>query len=126
MKYMMLIVALASLVVACAAAEKKTGPEPVPVEEWCEAVGKATCRNTGDKCFGAMAGFEEGCMDSFVPRCTGGRSGALSKRSYDDLSACVDYVDSRSCEQLGADTGEAMTGTGSFAQLCKVDAPQGS
>ena len=124
MTHMILRVALASSVVACAGGEVKTGPEPVSVGHWCGAVGKATCGNTADKCFGGISGFEEGCLDSFVERCTGGDAGRMTTRSYDDLNVCVGFVDSRSCEQLGSDTGEAMVGTGTFAQLCTLEPAQ--
>lgn len=122
MQYGFLILALASLCGACAVNNnnRQSGPEPVTVGQWCEVVGEATCRNTGDKCFDGMSGFEEGCLDSFVRECAGGRDSAASQRTYDDLNACVDYVDSRSCSELGQDTGQAMVGTGSFAQLCKL------
>ena len=108
---------------ACGGAEQPAGPQPVDVGEWCEAVGASMCRGTADKCFSGMSGVEDGCRDSFTPSCMGNRDAATpSGRTSDDLGACVDYIESRSCEQLGQDTGQALTGSGSFAQLCILNA----
>ncbi len=111
---------LAALVVACAGPQPRSGPQKVTTHAWCEAVGMASCRNIGNQCFNGMSGFEQGCLESFVARCTQGRDDTPTQRSYDDLNACVQYTDSRSCEELGRDAGEEVVGTGRYAELCKL------
>jgi hypothetical protein len=74
------------------------------------------CKSVGNRCFGGLSGFAQGCMDSFQPNCVGGRdTSAPSGRTQSDLDRCLARIDALSCEGLGA-----SIGAGALGDLCSV------
>jgi hypothetical protein len=107
------ISALSLAVVACGASTVRTGPDPVPFSEWCSIVCEATSDRIADTC-GARIMDASVCAET----CTQGRGETKSGRTYDEANACVSYIDSLACEEIGAAAGAAALGQGEYAQRC--------
>ncbi|MEM9190919.1 MAG: hypothetical protein AAGF12_17165 [Myxococcota bacterium] len=108
---------------ACGPTPLRTGPDPVPREEWCDVVSARMCSAMTDQCFNGMSEVEDGCLGGDrIENCLAGRSGdEPSGRSYDDLNRCVTLIDSLSCGELGSGTGGMMVGAGPLAEHCQLD-----
>ncbi len=92
--------------VGCAAPLKHVGTDPVTIGDWCGEVGRTLCDSMASRCMNNLAGFADGCRDSFAPACAAGRpTDAPAGRTYDELHACVAHLDGLSCEGLGAGVG---------------------
>lgn len=103
-------------VAACAAPLKHVGSDPVTIGDWCGEVGRKLCDTMAARCMNNLAGFADGCRDSFAPACAAGRDGgAGAGRTYDELHACVAHLDGLSCEGLGAGVG-----SGELHEKCGV------
>jgi hypothetical protein len=101
---------------ACATVPKRAPADPVPLGAWCDDVGRHMCKSVGNRCFGGMSGFAQGCLESFQPNCLAGRdANAASGRTQSDLDRCLQHIDSLSCEGLGA-----SVGSGALGEHCAV------
>lgn len=100
--------ALALLTAALApgcAVQRRVGPDPVPLGEWCHTVGRTTCNWIIDSCTSGEADWTAGtysCEESYERICVGaGNRAQSSGRSYDELARCADYIENLSCRELG-------------------------
>ena len=102
-----LTVGLASLLVLISLASgcvpRRVGPDPVSVGEWCDAYGDAMCVWVHESCTqGAAVPPGEECGRRNATACLEGRPrGQSSGRSYDELNACIDYLEALNCTELG-------------------------
>jgi hypothetical protein len=95
---------LAATIAGCGM-QRRVGPDPVPLGEWCHTVGRTTCNWIIDSCTSGEAEWTAGtysCEDAYEQACVGSRNRAQSSgRSYDELARCADYVENLSCRELG-------------------------
>ena len=103
-------------IAACAASPKHVGSDPVTIGDWCGDVGRKFCDTMVSRCMRNLAGFADGCRESFVPSCVAGRGEAEpAGRTYDELHACLQHVDGLSCEGLAGGVG-----SGELLEKCGV------
>lgn len=88
---------------ASACVARRTGPDPVPAGEWCDAFGDTMCNWVFDNCTqGAAFPPAADCGQRYAVPCLNGRPrGRSTGRSYDELNRCVDYLTELNCQQLG-------------------------
>lgn len=88
---------------------RRVGPDPVPVGEWCQAYGDAMCVWVHESCTqGAAVPPGEECGRRNAAACLAGRPrGQSSGRSYDELNACIDYLEALDCTELGMTSTDA-------------------
>jgi hypothetical protein len=105
---------------ACATAPARPdGKEAVTLGSWCAEVGAMHCNALAKRCFSGQTTVAAGCQQTFTPTCLGGReSGTATGRTYDDLRRCFAFIESLSCEGLGA-----ATGSGAMREHCGVATP---
>lgn len=98
-------ISLLALVVSSAAGcvPRRVGPDPVPAGQWCDAYASAFCVWEHDSCTEGLAVPPgEDCARQGAAACLGGRGrGATTGRSYDQLNACIDYLEALDCHALG-------------------------
>lgn len=99
---MALLVALTALF-ASSCIPRRAGPDPVRAGEWCDTFGETMCLWVHDNCAqGAAVPPSHECAEGYARACLRSRPRtSATGRSYDELNACVDYIEELNCPELG-------------------------